>query len=96
MSERLTPDALNHIAHLARLNLTPEEELTLAHQASGILDYIDMLQDLDTAAIEPTFQVQPRVNVWREDQVQPSLSLEQVLLNAPVREGDYFKMPKIL
>ena len=96
MNPRITPEALQHIAHLARLNLTPAEEQLFARHASQILDYIDMLHDLDTSAITPTFQVQPQVNILRDDELKPSLGAELVLRNAPARDGDYFKMPRIL
>jgi aspartyl-tRNA(Asn)/glutamyl-tRNA(Gln) amidotransferase subunit C len=92
----LTQEEIKHIAHLACLELSPGEEAKMAQQASEILDYINLLQDLDTDDMEATFQVQPLVNVWREDEVKPSLGAEAVLSNAPQRDGDYFKMPRIL
>jgi len=87
---------VDHVAHLARLDLTPAERETLAAQLPQILHYVDRLQELDTHGIEATFQVIPRADVLRDDDVRPSLRADEVLANAPWREGDCFRMPRIL
>ena len=87
---------VDHVAHLARLDLTPAERESLGSQLPQILHYVDRLQELDTRGIEATFQVIPRADVLRVDEVRPSLTPGEVLANAPRREGDSFRMPRIL
>jgi aspartyl-tRNA(Asn)/glutamyl-tRNA(Gln) amidotransferase subunit C len=96
MRQRLSAAEVDHVAHLARLDITPEEREVFAGQLGEILEYVDRLQELDTEGVEATFAVQPRTNVFREDEPGPPLGPEQALANAPEREGDYFRIPRIL
>lgn len=89
---KLTRAQVQHVAQLARLGLTDEEMEALASELSSILEYIDQLEQLDTSSIAPTAQVGELVDVMREDEVEPSLSVEEALANAPSREGDYFRV----
>jgi len=91
----LSRDEVLHIARLARLALTDAEVARMAEQLGHILDHIQKLNALDTAAIPPTAQVGDLINVWRDDIVQPCLDREVALAAAPVREGDYFKVKAI-
>ncbi len=91
----LSRDEVLHIARLARLALTDAEVARMADQLGHILDHIQKLNALDTAAIPPTAQVGDLVNVWREDTVRPCLDREAALAAAPVREGEYFKVKAI-
>ncbi len=79
----LTREQAAHIAELAKLLLTDQELDTMARQLSDILDYAARLNALDTSAIAPTASVIPNQNVMRPDVVQPSLTREEVLANAP-------------
>lgn len=96
----ITEETVDYVAHLARLEVTPEERSSLTAQLGDILAYVNMLHSLDTSSIEATFQVLPAVNVMREDRVEPSLGAEATLFNAPmtssVQGEKYFKMPKIM
>ena len=89
-------DDVEHIAFLARLGLSDTEKRTFQEQLSGILDYMKTLTELDTSDIPPTAQVIPLTNVMRADVVEPSLSREAVLANAPEREGDFIRVPPVL
>ncbi len=91
----LTRAEVLHIARLARLGLSDAEVEQLAQQLGHILEHIDKLNALDTAAIPPTAQVAELVNVWRHDAVRPGLAQEAALESAPVRAGDYFKVKAI-
>lgn len=91
----LTRAEVLHIARLARLGLSDAEVDKLAEQLGHILEHINKLNALDTAAIPPTAQVADLVNVWRDDAVRPGLAQEAVLAAAPVRAGDYFKVKAI-
>ena len=96
MSGTLTVAEVEHIAELARLGLTEEEKRTFQVQLSAILEYFEILQEVDTSQVPPTATVLPLRNVMREDKAQPSLSPEEVLANAPDREGDSFKVQAVL
>lgn len=84
------------MAELARLALYDHEVDELAAQLSRILDHMEKLRGLDTAGVPPTAHVLELRNMWREDVVRPGLPLEDALANAPEREGNCFKVPKIV
>lgn len=87
---------MRHIALLARLELTPEEEATFSEQLGAILEHIESLQEVDTAGIEPTAHVVETENPLRDDVVRNAPQAEAMLSNAPERDGDYFLVPKII
>jgi aspartyl-tRNA(Asn)/glutamyl-tRNA(Gln) amidotransferase subunit C len=93
---RLSLAQVEHVAQLAQLGLTAEEKELFADQLSSILEYAERLQELDTSHIPPTATVLPLENVMREDKVQPSLPLDDVLANAPVVEDSCFQVPVVL
>ena len=95
-SEAITRADVQHVANLARLALSPAEEERFQHQLSAVFEHFQKLSDLDTAQIPPTAQVIPLKNVMRPDAVKPSLSDQDVLANAPDREGDQFRVRAIL
>lgn len=90
-----TKDAL-HIAQLAQLRFSPEELEVLRQQMESLLSHFSQISELDTTGIPPTSGVLPLVNVMREDIARPSLTVEDVLQNAPDREGNCFRIPAIL
>ncbi len=85
-----------YVAHLARLQLTPDEERKLGAQLGGILGYIEKLKELDVTGVEPTAHAVPLVNVSRPDEVRPSLSHAAALRNAPAQANGLFMVPKIV
>jgi len=87
---------LQQVAHLARLNLTEEEEQKFGAQLGQILGYIAKLNELDVSQVEPTAHAVPLVNVKRPDEIRPSLSNEQALRNAPASANGLFVVPKIV
>jgi aspartyl-tRNA(Asn)/glutamyl-tRNA(Gln) amidotransferase subunit C len=92
----LTKQEVEHIAALAHLDLTEEEKERYRQQLSAILDYAARLQSLDTSHIPPTSSVLPSRSVLREDEVRPSLPVEELLRNAPESENDQFRVPPVL
>jgi aspartyl-tRNA(Asn)/glutamyl-tRNA(Gln) amidotransferase subunit C len=92
----LTRDEVLHIARLARLGLAEEDVSRFQGQLSQILDQFEALRAIDTDDVPPTAYTLPLENVWREDEVRPSLSPDQVLANAPLREGQYFRVRRVL
>lgn len=88
---RLTKDQVKHVAKLANLPLTEDEEERYSEQLSKILKYVDQLNQVNTSKIEPTFNVSDQNTVEREDITSPSLSQEDALLNAPKRQNGMFE-----
>lgn len=87
---------VEHVALLARLELTEEEKATYTQQLNAILHSMDKLQELDTSNVTPTAHVLPLHNVFREDVVKPSMDRDSVLQNAPWEEEGQFRVPKIV
>ena len=92
----LTDEQVEHVAMLARLGLNDEERERMREQLSSILAHIDQLRTVDTSNVPPTAQVIPLAPLLREDVVQPSLTVDQVLANAPRTEGGFIKVRAIL
>jgi aspartyl-tRNA(Asn)/glutamyl-tRNA(Gln) amidotransferase subunit C len=92
----ISREQVEHVAHLARLGLGDDEIARLQQQLSQILEAMKVVDRLDTSAIPPTAQVIPLQTVLRDDVVRPSLSTEDVLRNAPSREGDFIKVRAVL
>ena len=95
-TETITRADVQHVASLARLALSPDEEERFQHQLSAVFEHFQKLSALDTEQIPPTAQVIPLKNVMRPDTVEPSLTEQEVLANAPNREGDQFRVRAIL
>lgn len=92
----LTLKEVDHIALLARLELSEEERQRYRQQLSKILDHVTQLQELDTAGIAPDSGVQPKHSQLREDQPRPGLTVNEVLQNAPAAEANQFRVPPVL
>jgi aspartyl-tRNA(Asn)/glutamyl-tRNA(Gln) amidotransferase subunit C len=93
---KITKREVEHVARLARLELTEEEMERMTAQLDAILGYIEKLNELDTSGVEPTTTVIPMVSVMREDEVRPSLKPEEALANAPDRHDEFFRVPRII
>jgi aspartyl-tRNA(Asn)/glutamyl-tRNA(Gln) amidotransferase subunit C len=87
---------IEKVARLARLDLSEEEKATFGNQLEQILTYMEQLNRLDTTGVEPTSHAIPISNVFREDEVRPSLPQEEVLGIAPDQEDGHFKVPRII
>lgn len=87
---------IKYVAHLARLELTPEEQQKFGDQLGHILEHIEKLKELDVTNIEPTAHAAPQVNVTRADAVRSSLPHEEALRNAPAQANGLFMVPKIV
>jgi aspartyl-tRNA(Asn)/glutamyl-tRNA(Gln) amidotransferase subunit C len=93
---KLTREEVLHIAHLARIALTEEEINRMQEQISNLLEHFEVLQKVDTTNVPPTAQSVSLQSIMRADEVQPSLPTEDVLANAPRREGDCFRVRAVL
>jgi aspartyl-tRNA(Asn)/glutamyl-tRNA(Gln) amidotransferase subunit C len=92
----ITREEVQRIALLARLRLTGEEESLLTEQLGKILEYITVLQRLDTTGIEPMAHALDVVNAMRHDRVTNEPDTEALLANAPATDGKFFQVPKII
>lgn len=95
---KITKKDVEHVAKLARLHLTEDEKDRYATQLESILGYVEKLSQLNTENVPPTSHVIPMTNAWREDIVECGKlgSPEDILTNAPEREGPFFKVKKVI
>ena len=93
---KITKEEVEHVAKLARLEITESEKEAFSQQLSAILTYVEQLGKVDTKGVEPTATVVGQTNVFREDTVQPSLPVEKALSNAPESQDGYFVVPRII
>jgi aspartyl-tRNA(Asn)/glutamyl-tRNA(Gln) amidotransferase subunit C len=96
MAKKIDQDQVRKVAKLSRLELTDAEVEEFTGQLSAILGYVEKMNELDTADVEPLAHCLPVSNVLREDSPKESLGTEKVLANAPQRDEEFFKVPKIL
>jgi aspartyl-tRNA(Asn)/glutamyl-tRNA(Gln) amidotransferase subunit C len=95
MADPITPETVRHVARLSRLALADEQIARYAGQLESIRHYVEKITQADVGGVEPMAHAVPLTNVLRNDVVEPSLPLEQVLQNAPESDGRFFKVPKI-
>ena len=88
--------ALQKIAHLARLEVKPEEEAALLSSMESVLTWMEQLHELDTEGVEPLTHVTDAVNNWRPDEAKNAISREDGLKNAPSHDDTYIKVPKVI
>ncbi len=89
-------ETLKKIAHLARLNFDDKSDDALLKDITDILTWVEKLNEIDTDSVEPLTNMASEVNVLREDVVKPHLSHEDALKNAPKKDSDYIRVPKVL
>ena len=93
---KISKQEVEHVAKLARLELSEQEKEKLTDQLSNILTYVEKLNELNTASIEPTAHVLDIKNVMRDDVGRPSLTQDRALANAPEKAVGHYKVPKII
>ena len=93
---QISSDDVRKVAHLARLDLPEDKIATYTGQLESILEYVSQLQQVDTEGVPETTRAVEVTNVTRADGVQPTHVREDILNQAPQREGDFFRVPKIL
>lgn len=87
---------VKHVANLVRLGISEEEAQTFSEQFSSIIDYFNMLNEVNTENVAPASDIANAENVLREDEVKPSMKREEFLKNAPQSERGYVKVPTVL
>lgn len=92
----VTKKDVEHVAELARLHFTEEEKETLIHDLNSVLGYIEKLNELDTDNVDIIVNPYYIENRLREDEIEPSMELNDVLVNAPAKLEEYFLVPKVI
>ena len=92
----INQNVVSKLARLSKLKFNEDEMKLISNDLSKMLDFINQLQDLDTEGIDPLIHMNEEINNWREDKVQGMISQEEALSNSPVKDGTYFKLPKVL
>ena len=96
MTQTIDTKTVKHIANLVRLGISEEEAQKFSGQFTSIIDYFNMLNEVDTENIPPASDITNNTNVLREDITKPSMSREEFLNNAPKSERGYVKVPTVL
>lgn len=87
---------INNLSHLARLNFTENEKLELEKDLTRMISFVEQLNEVNTAGIEPMLHMGNAANMLREDVQQGSVSREEALLNAPESDNEFFIVPKVI
>ena len=93
---KVTEQDIKTVASLSRLKIRDDESVQVLEQLDKFLTYVENLQSIDTENIEPTTYALPMQNIFRKDEVKPSLDRELAISNAPLAEDGYFKVPRVL
>lgn len=99
---KISGQDVTYVADLANLELTPEERTRMEKDLNSILDYVDLLNELDTSSVPPMTQVfsdkgsAKFEQAFRADELRPSLPHEAAMQNAPDTDGDFFKVPRVI
>ena len=96
MAEKITEETVDKIANLARLEFNGKEKEEIINDLNRMLDFVNKLNELDTSNVEPLIYMNDEVNVLREDEVKQTISQKEALNNAPKKDSDYFKVPKVV
>lgn len=93
---KITEEIVDHIAHLSRLKFEGDKKDAIKQDLENITSFMDVLSELPTDNVEPLIFMNDEVNVLREDVAKITISHEEALKNAPKKDSDYFRIPKVL
>jgi aspartyl-tRNA(Asn)/glutamyl-tRNA(Gln) amidotransferase subunit C len=93
---KIDKETVDKIAHLARLEFENEAKEAIIKDMNNMLGFIEKLNELDTSTIEPLIYMSDEVNVLREDDVKQEITHAEALKNAPKKDSDYFKVPRVI
>lgn len=96
MAQKIDIKTVDEIAHLARLEFNDEAKGEIVNDMNRMLAFVDKLNELDTDNVEPLIYMSEERNVLREDEVKQTLTQKEALQNAPKKDSDYFKVPKVI
>ena len=93
---KISDETVDHIAHLARLEFEGQDRISIREDLERIISFMDTLQEVDTDNLEPLIFMSDEVNRLREDVAEETISHADALKNAPKKDSDYFRIPKVL
>jgi aspartyl-tRNA(Asn)/glutamyl-tRNA(Gln) amidotransferase subunit C len=93
---KITEELIDHIAHLARLEFQGEDKVSIKKDMERMIEFVDKLSEVDTTNVEPLIFMSEEINRLREDEPKVTVTHEEALLNAPKKDSDYFRIPKVL
>lgn len=96
MAQKIDIKTVNEVAHLARLEFTEEGKVEILNDMNRMLAFVDKLNEMDTDGVEPLIYMTDEVNVMREDEPKDTVTQKEALKNAPKKDSDYFKVPKVI
>jgi aspartyl-tRNA(Asn)/glutamyl-tRNA(Gln) amidotransferase subunit C len=92
----ITNEMIDHLGHLSRLHFSEEEKLAMKEDMQKMIAFVEKLKEVDVTGVEPLMHMSNAVNVLRDDEIKGSVSREEALLNAPLRDEEFFKVPKVI
>lgn len=93
---KITEELIDHIAHLSRLEFKGEDKASIQKDMERMIEFVDKLSEVDTTNVEPLIFMSEEINRVREDEPKVTVSHEEALKNAPKKDSDYFRIPKVL
>lgn len=93
---KITEETVDRIAELSKLEFNPDEKRAMVGDMNKILTFMEKLNELDTEGVEPLIYMTEEVNALRKDEVKHEITHEEALKNAPKKDSDYFRVPKVL
>jgi aspartyl-tRNA(Asn)/glutamyl-tRNA(Gln) amidotransferase subunit C len=93
---KINRETLLKLADLARLNFSKEREGEMLDGLNDMIKWVEKLHEVDTDGVEPLTNMSQEINAWREDEIRPDITREQALKNAPKKDSEFFKVPKVL
>jgi aspartyl-tRNA(Asn)/glutamyl-tRNA(Gln) amidotransferase subunit C len=93
---KITEELIDHIAHLARLEFQGEDKISIKKDMERMIEFVDKLSEVDTTNVEPLIFMSEEINCLREDEPKVTVTHEEALRNAPKKDSDYFRIPKVL
>lgn len=92
----ITLEMVDRIAHLARLQFNEEEKAELKVDLERMIEFVEKLKEVDTTGVEPLLHITDAINVLREDEVKQTITKQEALLNVPLTDGNFIKVPKVI
>jgi aspartyl-tRNA(Asn)/glutamyl-tRNA(Gln) amidotransferase subunit C len=92
----ITSEMIDRLSHLARLQFSEEEKKELKVDLERMIEFVEKLKEVDTSGAEPLLHITDAVNILREDEVTQTITKKEALLNAPLTDGNFFKVPKVI
>ncbi len=92
----INDELVDKLAMLSRLQFNETEKVSIKHDLEKMIRFVDKLNELDTTGIEPLMHISSNVNVLREDEVSQGCSREEALMNSPMKDQQFFKVPKVI